>query len=235
MARKTEKHTFVVTESRVAIEKASEQVSGLNLGRRDFQVGKDTYLSMGTIGGVGTRPAYRGQGLSSAVMARTVDEMRKRGLATSGLYTGTRIVAHRLYRRFGYVDVFIPHMRTLILDAGACFGRQVRQWLARAERTPEGARRVERLRATVVLDLTDADPYTLTLEGAQASVRKGRARRADLTVTLSRAALASIFQRTVSTGELLRLGELEVTGSKSLWRRLQGTVFPAWETPIESE
>ena len=87
----------------------------------------------------------------------------------------------------------------------------------------------------MVLDLTDADPYTLKLEGAKASVRKGRARRADLTVTLSRAALASIFQRTVSTDELLRLGELQVTGPKSLWRRLQGTVFPAWETPIESE
>jgi len=235
VARRKQKHKFVVSEGRVAVEVAGQEVSGLGLGRRDFQVAKRAYVSMGTIGGVGTRPAHRGQGLSSAVMARTIEEMQKRDLATSGLYTGTRIVAHRLYRRFGYVDVFIPHMRTLILDVGAYLRRQVRHWLARAQRTPEGARRVGRLRATVVLDLTDADPYTLKVDGAKVSVRKGRARRPDLTVTLSQAALASIFQRTVGTGELLRLGELQVTGSKPLWRRLQGTVFPAWETPIESE
>lgn len=235
MAKKKRKHKFVVTESRVAIEKDGQQPSGLHLGYRDFQVGGRTYVSMGTIGGVSTRPGYRGRGLSSAVMGRTVEEMRKRALATSGLYTGTRIVAHRLYRRYGYVDVFIPHMRTLVLDVGAYLRRQVRSWLARAERTPEGARRVERLRGAVVVDLSDAQAYTLRLNRGRVSVRKGCARGADLTVRLSLAALVSIFLRTVSTEELLRSIELQVTGSKALWRRLQGTVFPAWETPIEQE
>ena len=235
MTKKKQKRRFVVTESRVAVEVDGEQVSGLHLGRREFQVGHNTHLSMGTIGGVSTRPGYRGQGLSSAVMKRTVEEMRKRGLATSGLYTGTRIVAHRLYRRFGYADVFIPYMRTLILDLGAYLRRQARQWLARAESTAQGARAVARLRATVVFDLTDAGAYTLRLRGGKVSVRKGRARKPGLVLTLSKAALASIFQRTVSTAELLRTGELGVAGSKVLGRRLQGTVFPRWETPIEQE
>jgi len=155
--------------------------------------------------------------------------------ATSGLYTGTRIVAHRLYRRFGYVDVFIPHMRTLILDVGAYLRRQARSWLTRAERTPEGARRVERLRATIVFDFRDAQACTLRLVGGRVSVRRGRARTPDLTVSVSLAALASIFQRTASTDELLRSAQLQVTGSKALWGRLQGTLFPAWETPIEQE
>jgi len=235
VAKKKQKHKFVVSESRVALEKDGRQVSGLHLGLREFQVGRRTYLSMGAIGGVSTRRGYRGRGLSSAVMGRTVEEMRKRGLATSGLYAGTRIVAHRLYRRFGYVDLFIPHMRTLILDLGAYLRRQARHWLARAESTPEGARRVEQLRAVVVFDLSDAQAHTLRLTGGQASVRKGRARRADLILTSGLAALASIFARTVSADELLRTGELQVTGSKSVWRRLQGTVFPRWETPIEEE
>ena len=232
---KRSRRKFVVTESRVAVEKDGQQVSGLHLGRRDFQVARDTYLSMGTIGGVSTRPGHRGQGLSSAVMGRTVEEMRKRGLATSGLYTGTRIVAHRLYRRYGFVDVFIPHMRTLILDVGAYLRRQAHQWLARAERSPAGADAVSRLEGTVLFDLTDADPYAVTVKGGKVSVRKGRARKRDLTLTMSLAALASIFQRTASTEELLRMGELQVTGSKVLWRWLQGTVFPHWETPIEQE
>ncbi len=235
MTEKKQKHRFVVTESRVAVEVDGEQVSGLHLGRREFQVGPNTHLSMGTIGGVSTRPGYRGQGLSSAVMKRTVEEMRKRGLATSGLYTGTRIVAHRLYRRFGYADVFIPHMRTLILDVGKYLRRQARQWLTRAETTPQGARAVAGLQAAVVFELTDAGAYTLRLRGGKASVRKGRARRPDLVLTLSTAALASVFGRTVSTTELLRAGELGVSGSKALWRQLQGTLFPLWETPIEQE
>lgn len=230
-----EEHKFVVTENRVAVEVDGRQVSGLGLGRRDFQVGPGTYLSMGSIGGVSTRPEYRSRGLSSAVMARTIEEMKARRLATSGLYTGTRIVAHRLYRRFGFVDVFIPHMRTLILQPRDYLRRQARHWLTRAQSTPEGAQRVARLRATVVFDLTDSGPLTLRLRAGEVSVRRGRSRRADLTLTLDEAALASIFQRTVSTEELLRLGRLQVRGSRGLWRRLQGTVFPRWETPIEQE
>ena len=224
-------HTFTVTEGRVAIEKDGRDVSGLHLGRREFQVGRGAYVSMGTIGGVSTRREYRGQGLSSAVMARTLEEMRQRGLATTGLYTGTRIVAHRLYRRFGYVDIFIPHMRTLILDMRAFLRRQARSWLRRAE----GTRAVGRLRGTVVFDLGADGCYSLRLDGGEVSVRKGRSRSAELTLSLSQPALVSLFTRTVSSGELLRRGELEVSGSKALWRRLQGTLFPRWETPIEEE
>jgi len=144
-------HTFTVTEGRIAIGKNGREVSGLHLGRREFQVGRGAYVSMGTIGGVSTRREYRGQGLSSAVMARTLAEMRQRGLATTGLYTGTRIVAHRLYRRFGYVDIFIPHLRTLILDMRAFLRRQARSWLRRAESAPAGARAVARLRSRRML------------------------------------------------------------------------------------
>jgi len=229
------KHKFVVTENRVAIEKEGRQVSGLGLGYRDFQVGKDTYLSMGSIGGVSTRPGYRGRGLSSAVMERTVEEMRKRGLATSGLYTGTRIVARRLYRRYGFVDLFMPHMRTLIVDAGAFLRRQARHWLARAETTAQGARKVVRLRATVVFDLTDNKAYTLRLNRGKVSVRKGRARGPDLTVALALPALASIFERTVSTSALLSLGQMEVPGSKAMWHRHQGTRVPRCQSTIEQE
>lgn len=228
-------HEFVVTEGRVAVKVAGQEVSGLGLGRRDFQVGPGTYLSMGTIGGVSTRPEYRSRGLSSAVMARTIEEMKARRLATSGLYTGTRIVAHRLYRRFGFVDIFIPHMRTLILEPRDYLRREARRWLTRAQVTAEGARRVARLRATVVFDLTDSGPLTLRLRAGEVSVRRGRSRRADLTLTLDQAALVSIFQRTAGTEELRRLGRLQVVGSRALWRRLQETLLPRWETPIEQE
>jgi predicted GNAT family N-acyltransferase len=224
-------HKFTVTEGRIAIEKDGRDVSGLHLGRREFQVGRGAYVSMGTIGGVSTRREYRGQGLSSAVMTRTLAEMRQRGLASTGLYTGTRIVAHRLYRRFGYVDIFIPHMRTLILDMRAFLKRQARSWLRRAE----GTRAVGRLRGTVVFDLGADGCYSLSLDRGEATVRKGRSRAAELTLSLSQAVLVSLFARTVSSAELLRRGELQVSGSKALWRRLQGTVFPRWETPIEEE
>jgi predicted GNAT family N-acyltransferase len=226
---------FTVTEGRIAIEKDGRDVSGLHLGRREFQVGRGAYVSMGTIGGVSTRREYRGQGLSSAVMARTLAEMRQRSLATTGLYTGTRIVAHRLYRRFGYVDIFIPHMRTLILDMPAFLKRQARSWLRRAESTRAGARAAARLRGTVVFDLGADGCYSLRLDAGDVSVRKGRSRAAELTLSLSQAALVSLFARTVSSAELLRRGELQVSGSKAFWRRLQGTVFPRWETPIEEE
>jgi predicted GNAT family N-acyltransferase len=228
-------HKFIVTESRVAIEKDGRDVSGLHLGRREFQVGRGAYVSMGTIGGVSTPRQFRGQGLSSAVMARTVEEMRARGLATTGLYTGTRIVAHRLYRRFGYVDIFIPHLRTLILNMPAFLKRQARSWLRRAEGTPAGARAAARLRGTVVFDLGADGCYSLRLDGGDVSLRTGRSRAAQLTLSLSQSALVSLFARTVSSAELLRQGELQVSGSKALWRRLQGTVFPRWETPIEEE
>jgi hypothetical protein len=45
-------HAFTVTAGRIAIEKNGRDVSGLHLGRREFQVGRGAYVSMGTIGGV---------------------------------------------------------------------------------------------------------------------------------------------------------------------------------------
>jgi len=77
--------------------------------------------------------------------------------------------------------------------------------------------------------------YSLRLDGSDVSVRKGRSRAAELTLSLSQAALVSLFARTASSAELLRRGELRVSGSKALWQRLPGTLFPRWETPIEEE
>jgi len=235
MSTERPEHEFAITDTQIAVVQDGRRVSGLHLGCRDFQLARGTYVSMGTIGGVSTSRTHRGKGLSSVVMAKTIEEMRERGLATSGLYTGTRIVAHRLYRRYGYVDVFIPHMRTLVLDVGAYLRRHVRRWLDRAEGTESGREKVAGLRGVVLFDLDEAGRYTLRLERGKPTLRKSGTRRPGLTVKLTLAALASIYQRTVSTEELLRSGDIELAGSRALWRRLQGTVFPAWETPIEQE
>jgi putative acetyltransferase len=70
-----------------------------------------------------TTHAARGRGVAAAILARLLEEARKRGLRRVSLETGTEDyfgAAHRLYARHGFVDcgpfgdyVLDPHSRSM--------------------------------------------------------------------------------------------------------------------------
>lgn len=64
----------------------------------------NTHFSMLYVDWVHTSAKYRRKGLSRLAMQRTMADPMLRRCACAGLHTGTRNVAHAMYRSFGFVD-----------------------------------------------------------------------------------------------------------------------------------
>jgi len=65
-----------------------------------------------------TSPQWRRMGLSSAAMAVTMKHAEARECSTFSLGTGTRNVAHAMYRSFGFVDMNVSEQYRKVLAEG---------------------------------------------------------------------------------------------------------------------
>lgn len=75
----------------------------------DFHLGDNVSTKYATIMGFGVPESqYRGMGLGSIAIQRACELMAEQGCSCSTVGTGTRLVAHRLYVRHGYVDRRFP-------------------------------------------------------------------------------------------------------------------------------
>jgi hypothetical protein len=87
---------------------------------RQFHLGDNISARYATIGSFGIRePRYRGMGLGGVAIKRACDIIAEMGYLCSTVGTGTRLVAHRLYCRNGYVDRRFPWEYTKQLVGGA--------------------------------------------------------------------------------------------------------------------
>jgi predicted acetyltransferase len=74
-------------------------------------------VKMGGIGGVATRPEYRGKGYTREIMRAICNEMREVGQIYSFLYP----FSYEFYRKFGYELCFNRRMATIPIDQFAKF------------------------------------------------------------------------------------------------------------------
>ena len=74
-----------------------------------FHLGDNISAGYASIASFGIRePRFRGAGLGGIAIKRACDLMVEQGYSCSTVSTGTRLVAHRLYCRSGYVDRRFP-------------------------------------------------------------------------------------------------------------------------------
>ncbi len=86
---------------------------------RRFHLGDNISAGCSIIAGYGIRePRYRGMGLGGIAIKKACDLMAEKGWSCSTVSTGTRLVAHRLYCRNGYVDRRFPWLYTKKLERG---------------------------------------------------------------------------------------------------------------------
>lgn len=198
---------------RVVAEDQGRDVSHLGFAAMPMRVGPAGQLSMAGIGGVGTEPEYRQAGLARRVFARAMEEIREAGYSCAGLYTGTDIVAHRLYRRFGFADVLVPTVATKVLDPGQFV-------LNRLTALLRGVEELEGWRCVLEVRLVPHDPIFLRLAGGEARLLEARPQRVDLALTVSGATLGQILWSAMSIdfAEAAKLVQWE--GEETHWRRL---------------
>jgi hypothetical protein len=163
--------------TRVFAEESGRDASHLSYGPRELQVGPEGTVRLAAIGGVSTDREFRRRGLAGQVFARAMEEIRREGYSCVGLYTSTRIVAHRMYRRFGLVDVGRSPRGYKLLDPGSVVCDTLNHVL---RDDSEGSKPIV-LRVT----LRPHEPIFVRIEaGAARPVRRPR-READVSLEMS--------------------------------------------------
>ncbi len=203
--------------TRVFVEEEGRDVSHLNYGPVAFALGPRAPIGMAGIGGVGTNPQYRRRGLARQVFARAMQAMAEEGYSCVGLHTGTDIVAHRLYRRFGFVDIFVHEPAVKVLDPEAFFARGLTGRLSRAA---EGAPEFADWRCDLTLQPVEAQAVHLRIESGAAEATPSAA-RADLTVTALRSILIRLWWGMLTPQFAEAGGFIRWEGEAEHWRRLK--------------
>jgi GNAT superfamily N-acetyltransferase len=171
--------------TRVYAEADGRDVSHLTYFPVLVQVGDEGRVRMAGIGGVATEREFRRGGLGGQVFAQAIERIRREGYACVGLHTSQRLVAHRLYRRSGLVDVVRQRRARKLLDPQRC----VRECLA--SMIEEGAE-ARRRRPVLRVELHPHDPVFIRLEEGDVQLAQGRASHVDLTLTMSSSTLLSL-------------------------------------------
>ncbi len=157
-------------------------VSHLGYAPHQLQLGREASVRMAGIGGVGTDREHRRRGLARKVLERALTEMTKDGYNAVGLYTSRAIVAHRLYRRFGFIDLASRSSYVKVLDPATLAKKMLTELVSHSE----GMR--SRL-LTISLCIGSAKPIAFRIQGNDASSLPRVPRAVDLTLELSEKAL----------------------------------------------
>ncbi len=213
--------------TRVYVEADERDVSHLLYGPRHLRMGQEGVVRMAAIGGVGTDSAFRRRGLGGRVLARAVEEMRRDGYPSVGLYTSRRIVAHRLYRRFGFVDVARRVPRHKLLDPARFLCDALSEMIQKSAE-------VRRRRPVIRLTVAPYGAVAVRLEEDDVHRFSRTPRRVDLSLEMSAETFTGLWSGDVSfhyteTAKLVRW-----TGDAELHRLLAEALAP-WHRPVQEE
>jgi GNAT superfamily N-acetyltransferase len=197
---------------RVFAETEGRDVSRLSYAPQPLRLGGSGEISMAGIAGVGTEPEYRQLGLARRVYQRAMEEIRAAGYSSVGLFTGTGIVAHRLYRRFGFVDTAIPTVAVKLLDPGECARRRVARLLE--------DRALADWRCTLGVELPPHAPVFVRVESAQADLLPAAPARVDLTLTMTSATFLRLFEAEADVAVAEASREVQWRGAREHWETL---------------
>jgi hypothetical protein len=197
----------------VYAEVAGKDVSRVYVGAQQIRVGPAGKVRMAGIGGVGTERAVRGRGIARRVYEQTMREIRRQRYSCTGLFTGTNIVAHRLYRDFGYADIKVFPQIGKLLDHAAFVARAI---AGLAKRQP-----LSEWRGTIVVKLREHPPVRLRLESGAVKALSRAPSTTDLSITVSSMAFAALSWGGTTPEYLLTTRELEWQGSEDAWERLR--------------
>ena len=216
--------------TRVYAAVGGKDVSHLSYAPQQFQIGPAARVRMAGIGGVGTEPEFRRRGLAYRVFSRAMEEIRGAGYSCVGLYTGKEIVAHRLYRLFGFVDVRVPQPAMKLLDPAAFAARKLSQALATSA---AGEEELANWRCALELCLPPDPLFYLQIEHSHARALDHPPRKLDLSLVTSRSVLMRLLWGSLTPQFAEAGGLLHWRGDPAHWRRLSATLAARHRVIIE--
>jgi len=213
--------------TRVYAEAGGKDVSHLVYFPRRLQMGAKSTVVMASIGGVGTERSFRRRGLARRALACAMERIRDEGYSCAGLYTSTRIVAHRLYRRFGFVDVSRRRMACKVLDPGRFACHVLSDMIGRNAE-------LRRRRPTLRLSLHPHGTIHVKLEESEVRLLSRAPRRVDLSLQILSATILALWEQDISFPYAEAAGLFEWQGDAAVYRLL-ADALTARHQPVNEE
>lgn len=217
MRRSGEGKAVVRVSPRGRNKRTHAEIDGKDVSRvyivpRQMRMGPAGEVHMAGIGGVGTNREFRGRGLARLVYGRTMQEIKKDGYSCSGLFTGNVIVAHRLYRQFGYADVMLFPQQAKLLDPRALVVKGASRW---AEREP-----LAEWSGTMTVRLEGYPAVHLRFQSGEVKALSRAPKQVDLALTTSEVAFVGVAWGWMRAEYLMGSNQLAWEGSEDVCQRL---------------
>lgn len=184
-------------------------VSSVTLEFKKLHLGEDVYVKTGGIAGVCTDSDCRRRGVATNLMKQALNYTKQSGISTSALFTDLDIPAHRIYSRFGFIDVATFQSFIKYLDYPFVFKRWIR-WLNRLLKHAKIARRkLQSWEKSVVIELQDIDTLGFRFKHGRFQMLKKSPKTPDIIFftdvkTYDRVCRGAInWQDAVETGKLV--------------------------------
>ena len=196
--------------TRVFAEIEERDVSHLSYVPYPMRAGRRSTVQVAGIGGVGTEPEFRRRGLARQVLARAMSEMRGERYSCAALYTATSIVAHRLYRRFGLVDVAKQVRVYKLLDPERFICHALSEML-------KGSAALAARRPIIQLSVRPHEPICVRCGEGEVRPLRGKARKIDLSLSMSRQTFTALRQGCISLPYAAQARLLEWQGDAAVY------------------
>jgi len=202
---------------RIYAEQNGQDISHFWYGPQKIRLGDFAAVRVAGIGGVATDKAHRRRGLAQSVLTHGLQIMKEEGYPAVGLYTTRRIVAHRLYRHFGFVDIFQRRRFYKLLDPA----RFIERLLLRAVTDyPQ----LQRRRVTLRLHIDSRDPINVCIEGPAVTLLPKPPRSVNLVLTTSAQVLVALWRRNIRLSYAESANQLSWDGDRTLYDMLDATL-----------
>lgn len=130
-------------------------VSAIDYVFKDLLLGEGVYSKSAGISGVCTDSDYRHRGIVTNLMKLTLDSAKNRSLSNASLYTGLDFPAHRIYLRFGFIDIMTARMYVKYLNYSEVFAKWLRYQNRYVKHSKIAQKRLQGWKKTVSIHLKE--------------------------------------------------------------------------------
>lgn len=185
-------------------------VSHVDVAFKQLHHGEGTYIKTAGIGGVCTDSDYRKKGIVTNLMKLALEHGLQNGVSNASLYTDLDIPAHRIYPRFGFVDIMTWRNYTKILDYPIIFARRLRYLNRSLKDHKIAARKLEGWEKSVAVQLKEVGTLSFRFRKKKFQKLKKPPKRVDIEFSTDLQTYIKIMRGAVQWEDAVKTKKLKV-------------------------
>jgi predicted N-acetyltransferase YhbS len=185
-------------------------VSAVELVFKQLHHGEGVFLRTGGFSGVCADSDYRKKGIVSNLMKLALESARQKGVSNVSLYTGLDIPAHRIYQRFGFVDVMTFRNFRKYIDFPFFFARWLRQINRSMRDSKLATRKLEGWNKSVAMHLGEVGTLSFRFRNRRFQNLKTPPKRVDVEFSTDLQTCLKIMRGLVQWEDAVKEGKLSV-------------------------